>query len=601
MTETYSIDATPVDRIRADSVELTELAEHGGVGSGRFTVDDSAGTQAIVGQKDATVEQSAADPAEIIGGYVDVRSYRRGEERVDTAREIETELVDLNATLGFRLINSKTLSAALGGKRPAETVAERGAWLMASPFMSGLVADNGFCDFPAGRGMDAADYRNQFPGDVLADMALAAGGYNYFVYRDAATGEPSLWFGDPNASTAFTSDVRISNDLADIGGSTYAPSTDATLRRDPGKVKSHIVGLGALGSVVESRPATATTFNGERWGTFSNSNLKSEGKLRDEAQDMLWQLHTEEDVLECSITVPAANVNDLRAGQRTSCRFTHLGPEGYADWTWFRVLGRTIRPLTDDLYRITLRLSPQEAGRPAGAIVQSDFAFWGTGGSSFPPYSRLPNPPTIGNTLLVMISKRSGSAGAGTVNPPNTNAAQPRWGAGAWTQLPLDVGGFSTTYYEFTAGDGTRHGMSMFWKVVDSTSQTCVIPNDYQNVGVYELSGVDMTGATLARANNQNAATTLDIGTLGTLNDGDLAFMLMHENWSTAGPFPPLTAAPGWVMDWNRGNYPLWSGPTYPIVWMGHALGDGSTIDPVLTHPAPGLRWCGLAIKVPGV
>lgn len=598
MSELYVYNTAHLTRIRDGSVSFTQSAELGAVGTGRFTIDDEAGTQAIVGQKDFSLTQSSCSFPLTFRGFIGDRTYGRLEEHptVTNAREIQVDVQDLNSMLGHRLIyQAAGLTAAQGGNRPAETVAARGAWLMGSAFVA--FADNGRCSFPATKGMDAADYRFQHAGDVLADMALAAGGYNYHV-NDWGSG-PELTFRDDNASTADSSTLRISNVLSDASTVTLNPKMSATLHRSSVKVISKLAYSYSKGTVVGERAATATAFNGERSGTASNSNVKTAAKASDEATSQLWQLHTEEDLIDCEIdAVTSAQVNLILQGMRLQAKFSHLTTEGYGSFTYFRVLERTVRPLVADgaLYSLGLKLSPQEAAQAGAAIVQSVSGFWGIGGSGLAPYTHLPNPPSIGNVLLVMIDQRV-TSGINPIAAPNITGALPRWGAGAWTELPLSVGGFATTYVEETAGDGTGQTISMFYKTVDSTEQDCVIGNDYENLICYELTGINMATAVLARVNNQTATTAYDCGTLGTVASGELAFMIVHSMPDEVVPRPDPTPAGGWVKDYANGNYPIWYATTKPVVWMGHAIGAGAVVDPALTS-LTSRRYCGLAIKV---
>lgn len=596
MGEVFTYNSTHLVLVRDGSVEVTQSAELGGVGTGRLAIDDTTGTLAIVGQKDFSYTQSSCSVPLTFRGFISDRTYGRdaGTERaphVGAGRGIAVTVSDLNAMLGFLLIDGTD------GKRPAETVAARGAWLMASDYVG--FADNGRCDFPADKGMDAADYRNQYAGDVLADMAMAALGYNYHV-NDWGSG-PELTFRNDNTSTDDTSTLRISNVLSDASGVTLHPFKDATLERRPGDVYSKIAYSYAKGTVYEERTATATAFNGERGGTASNSNVKSSSKASDEATSLLWQHHTEEDVITCTVLATDAQVNLILPGQRIQAKFSHLATEGYGDFTWFRVLERTVRPIVAEgtLYELPLKLSPQEDGPPAGAIVQTVSGFWGTGGSGLAPYTHFANPPTIGNSLLIAISKRDGTGDGlpNPINPPNTTVDLPNWGTDPWTELPLDIGGWTETYFSKYGTD--RQAMTFFWKVVDSTNQDCAILNDYENLVAWEVSGVDFSTATVIRANDQAASAVFDVGTLGTIAVGELAFLFVHHDIVAEQPGSFVDSAPTWTGRLSRGNYPYWANVTYPFVWIGDGTGTGAALDPsVSKSDLLSRKWCGLAVKV---
>lgn len=360
MAEEYTYDGGTLGTVREQTTELTLSAELGQVGSGRFTIDDSDGDIEIVGQKDfAHTEDDCATPL-TFSGFVADRTYKRGATMSATARDIEVSLVDLNAMLGFLLIDDTD------GNRPSETVAARGAWLLGSDYVS--FTDNGRCSFSS-TVMDKADYRYQYAGDVLADMALAQTDVNYHV-NDYGSG-PELTFRNDNTSTADSCTLRISNVLADANSTTLHPFKDATLTRSPANVYSKVAYSYAKGTQVRERTATATAFNGERGGTASNSNVKTATAARDEADALLHQHHTEEDTIECTVLTTSAQVNLIPPGWRIQAKFSHLATEGYGSFTWFRILEVTRKPIVADgaLYEVKLRLSPQEPADIPGDCV----------------------------------------------------------------------------------------------------------------------------------------------------------------------------------------------------------------------------------------
>ena len=602
MGELYTYNATHLTTVR--EAEFTQCAENGAVGSFRLGIDDTDGTLSIVGQKNFAHTESSCSFTRTFQGFIGDREYGRdaGNERaphVGAARGIGVSGQDLNATLGFRMCRiTSGLTAVSAGNRPAETVAERGAWLMASPFMSGLVADNGRCSFPSTKGMDAADYRGQFPGDVLADMALAALGYNYYV-ADWGSGA-ELVFRDDNVSTADTSTLRISNVLADASGVTLHPLKDAVLRRDPSNVISHVRYGHAKNNINEDRAATATTFNGERSGSASNSNIKTDAKAREEAVDLLYRRSTEEDIIECTVVATSAQVNLILHGHRIEAKFSHLATEGYGSFTWFRVLERSVKPTEADAgeYELRLKLSPQEAAEvlPAAYIVQSAFA----NGIDAGVVVTLPNPVTIGNLLVVWVADRA----VRLPIAPNTQPAQPRWGAGAWTRL-------NSSNPTATLSDGRYDGCAMYYKVADATDQSGWYAGGQVNIGVWEIAGGNIAAATLVTKDEQSgAAGTYPIGSLGTAATGSVALMGIIAT-GLAGyqhEYTPLVSVDSgvWTQRWYKGalGWSFFDGPAQgsPISWIGDTEGAGvaltASIDRNPTHwTSP--YFAGLALLIP--
>lgn len=365
MSATYTIDGVEIQTVRAGEVELTQTAEHGDVGQGRIRIDDAAGTLAIVGQKDVAVDEDDCSDPIAFRGFVANRDIGREAEVVGASREIDVSVEDLNAMLSFRGIDGSDR------KRPQETVAARGAWLLASDYVSGLFVDNGRCDFST-KLMDKADYTDQYPGDVLTDMALAQlEDVNHYI-RDFGDG-PEIVFRNDMTSTADTSSIHISNRLSDVDLDTvFPPSRDFKLTRSPANVKSKLSYQHARGRVVVERSTTADAYNGERFGTASNSNVKTALQAQRQAKAQLRQLKDEEDTLEGSILVPSTHANLLNHGDRVGVRFTDMTPEGYFDadeWVYCRVLELTRKPIVSDppMYELDVRLRPQreaEAGCP---------------------------------------------------------------------------------------------------------------------------------------------------------------------------------------------------------------------------------------------
>lgn len=358
MTQTFTYDGATLSNVKRDSVSLQEVADMGREGTGSFTVDDAAGTATIVGHKLFTSVQDAGGTAvqRTWTGYVVDRDYSRGSYVAGAAREIEAEAVDLNAVLAFKVIRGSAW------KRPAETISDRLTALLASSFLTGLVADNGFVDYPSTT-LDATDYRGQRPVDVIRDMAERAG-YNFFVYWDNAAAEASLWFDDPNASTDFSSTLRISNVESDIDSSTtFAASQDTKLRRSPGRVVSGVWLPFKKGNVYRTRASTEDTYE-PRDGVAPNANVKRRAKARLRADKYLFHHRNEEDVITTRLRLPAAKLNLVRAGQRIEAKFSHFDTEGYGIFRWFRIVERTVtHPLNDDnTYDVDLILSPQEGG-----------------------------------------------------------------------------------------------------------------------------------------------------------------------------------------------------------------------------------------------
>ena len=353
MAATYIFDSAIIDTVKYDEVDLVEVADLGQIGQSSLVIDDEAGTLNIVGLKNFRATESDCEDIYTLRGIVGERTYERGVAEASNSRFIRVSVGDANEFLALRAIRGQD------GKRPRETVHKRVQWLLGTPELGHLV--------DAGRYqrsdemMDKADTRNTFPGDVLAECAQAAGGYNYYVYTDTS-GDLKLAFRDENASGSNSSVLRISNVSTSFGSNTFAPMDDATLRRSPESVFSRALLPYRKGTVMEERAATASNFR-RRDGIAPNSNVKTAERASRLAREFLRQHKTEEDEIECEIEVPGGAVNLVHAGDRIQCQFGHWGPEGYAGWTYMRVKERRVKPMlrsnAPSVYRVSLRLSPQ--------------------------------------------------------------------------------------------------------------------------------------------------------------------------------------------------------------------------------------------------
>lgn len=368
MAATYIFGGQIIDNVVYDSVELVEAAEMGAVGQSSLVIDDPGGTTNIIGLKTFKATESDCGDRYTLRGFVEERTYERGVAEASNSRQIRVSISDVNDLLAQRALVGKD------AKRPRETVNKRIQWLLDTPELGNLVATSGRVDSSTEM-MDKTDHRNSFPGDVLAECAQAAGNFNYYVFQDPDDGEPKLAFRNDNTANGNTSSISISNVSTSLGSNVFAPMDDATLTRSPENTFSKALLPYAKGTVTETRIATASNYQ-RRDGIAPNSNVKSAERASRLAREFLRQHKQEEDIVECEIEVPGGAVNLVHAGDRIACQFGHWGPEGYAGWTYFRVLERRVKPLLRDdppsVYRIGLRLSPQEPAEPQCAYARTE-------------------------------------------------------------------------------------------------------------------------------------------------------------------------------------------------------------------------------------
>lgn len=434
MAATYIFGGQIIDNVVYDSVELVESAEMGQVGQSSLTIDDPTGTINIIGLKTFKATESDCGDRYTLRGFVEERVYERGVSEASNSRQIRVSISDVNDLLAQRALVGKD------AKRPRETVDKRIEWLLGTPELGNLVSTSGRVNSSTEM-MDKADHRNSFPGDVLMECAQAAGNFNYYVFQDPDDGEPKLSFRNDNTSNGNTSSISISNVSTSIGSNVFAPMDDATLTRSPENTFSKALLPYAKGTVTETRIATASNYQ-RRDGIAPNSNVKTAERASRLAREFLRQHKQEEDVVECEIEVPGGAVNLVHAGDRIACQFGHWGPEGYAGWTYFRVLERRVKPILRDtapsVYRIGLRLSPQEPADPVCGYPRTESGV-------YYPLGR------VGNGWGEEVTPNSSDGPAYYMRPGYFYPVQPMDNHnGAWHFPEFGVGGEGTTDY---AGD----------------------------------------------------------------------------------------------------------------------------------------------------
>lgn len=579
------------EAVRLGQVALTTSAAMGEVSSSEIPIDDPDGD---VGHSSDQIKgihhfwayetDAPAGNQFIFYGFTGNRTYESEASLVTgEAVRITLEVNELNAAASFRVITTDE------GNRPQESVGDRVAWLIASDFA--YFNDNGLVVYPDTL-IDAVDYRNQTAANVLDDCAEHVG-FNWSLYQDESGGHAaghSLRFFDPNTSTLDSSDLRISNVLADVDSTvfdgdgathTWAPVAMPRLIRSPKTLASTVVMPYKDSTVVVTRAATRDIY-GPIDVTAADANVKTHASAVRRANRILWENHTEEDAITVSVDLPRANVNDLRAGQRIQVKFRQL-PGYKSSFVWCRVLRRTVKQaaMTDEFYTLDLDLSPQEDAQPVVGIVQQVSC---NGDSAGGHDLTFPNPVTIGNILVAVIHQAENWTG--DVVPPNTDLSDDNWGTGVWTELAGP--GRDKTYSD------TRfsRGNAIFAKVADSTNQTGHVYK-YQDATVYEISGYALTGVVDLTADLETASTNLDVGSLGTPVADALCFLGVSQNTNTIGL---MAFSPGlWTTDHEWTNV-YFSAP-FPC-WQGHITADGSTAVEAGVVSSVSYPWGGVAVAI---
>ena len=202
-----------LDDVPPSSIQGTSRALDGDAGFGGFNVEDSAATVTLVGHRPVTISETSCAQPRLFTGWTIQRSMGRSKEDgliVGDDRKFDVELVDLNAAFHFRLI------IYTDGNRPAESIADRVAWLLGSTYMLNLVEDTGFVGGWSAM-MEAVDYRGRVPADVLNDCLNRAGErLTYFAFWDPVALAVGLFLLETDDAT-YQSTIRISNVLGRPG------------------------------------------------------------------------------------------------------------------------------------------------------------------------------------------------------------------------------------------------------------------------------------------------------------------------------------------------------------------------------------------------
>lgn len=333
-------------------------AELGQTGTGALEVDDPGGALDLLGLQYVRVRETlcAAGSDIVWYGYIGDQQVTRGDSSrpslvVGADRVWTLDLNDFNSILQLRRVGSFS--------RPAETAGARLTALLA--LSNCPVHDNGYVTYP-GHAMDANDYTDSAFADVLADIQAAVA-YNFWADYDQSAGNIGLWFLSPTSS-AWSTTARISNVLGDVDGTTtfeVRQSPAASLRRSPSRIASSVRLRYASGRVVVSNSATSDKFAIVDQ-VAPQASVKTAAKATAVANQFLLQADAQDERISCTVRVPAAHVNDIRAGHLMSVRFSHF--PGFEDFTPCRVMMRAVLQdeETDQFYNVALELTPQAAG-----------------------------------------------------------------------------------------------------------------------------------------------------------------------------------------------------------------------------------------------
>lgn len=341
-----STDYTNV--IRWDSYSFTECANNTEVGIGGVDILDESSALSIPALKAGQFDepQAGLSNKRVWTGFTHERSTTRGVQKVAGVREWGVELTDLNV-----LFSDFVLTAADSADRGIETDYARMVWLLTTVFGTSGSVSSGVVPNSNTVTMEATDYRGRKPADVASEC-LEASGKLCFIY-DYGAGR-KLYY-DVATGTSLTSTAKISDVAADIDSSTtWAPYSPPTVKRSPDRIYSKIHLTYNGGTVTVSNATTASNYR-PREASVLDASINDATLATAKANSLLTGASTELlQVENIAIAVPAANVNDVRAGQRMQIKLTR---HGISSFTYYRVTRRTVTPLNDVSYLLSLTLA----------------------------------------------------------------------------------------------------------------------------------------------------------------------------------------------------------------------------------------------------
>lgn len=414
MTLSYTYDGAGVMHKAAPTgLEIPTRAEMGEASFGGVPLEDPGATLTTLGHRPFTVVESACAQPRLFTGYVTERGIGRDLDRGmfvgEDARLHDVTIVDMNALFNFRVISETD------GNRPEETWAERLTWLLASDYLSGLIAGTvgaGYIDtWP--NPMDAADYRGGFPSAVLDDLAQRFdGAVNYFAFWNAAQTRVELFFDHIDQGIGNCT-LSISNDWGDVDNAlVFAPDSVAKLTREPDQTYSEVIVEYANGRVFRKRESTATTYV-RRGTTISRPYTGKATTAQAQAEQFLTSHAVETDRITCSIQVPAASVGLIQAGMLMDVKFTHM--PGYETGATMRIVGMSPKPTNDkaNFWLVALELVAAKPTSTPPQVFQ-----WVVGGSDIGGNVLLtwPQHPGVGDMFVGASVSRGDARPSGPIS-----------------------------------------------------------------------------------------------------------------------------------------------------------------------------------------
>ena len=553
--------------VRLGNMGLTERAD-GTQGFGGIIFDDPDKTLVVRGWMKVLVLETACTSAPYIGsGYIGPRRLTRSNGvatyKTGDGRFIDCDIVDENVLLDIRLITDSD------GKRPAETHADRINWLLASKYLdqgTDLVDDTSLVDLSNPRPFEEADYRKQYPSNVLEDIDSALARTS-FMYTLGTNGQRGMFFDFPDQAVGICT-LSISNDLADISldadgeitGDVYPPVVDPVQTLDPSEVYAKVLYEYRHGTVTANNATTFSTFFqdnslGYRGVAVTNTRIGLESTARLFADNYLTAHSVEKETITVGVLLPKEKAGLIRAGQFINVKFGHFDNFS-GSYKQMRITERVIAHAdqTNEKYLLMLELSnrPVSATGPSGGAP-------GPGDFPHPPPAVggivqqvsgrgtlvMPSPITDGDTLIFVEHSRGGTvwnyAAAGYTLSALGETQDPQFGTHR-TLVAYKTASSESQTLSISSSDvgGTWYELAGAW--TEDTSD-----ENHANAGL----GVTFTAGPITVAANNITFATASSGTTG--------------GWDAIAGTITHTPSAGWVEDFD--TFMASGGPSS---WNGH-------------------------------
>jgi hypothetical protein len=391
---------------------LSSQLNDGSPGTGELVIDDPDGDIEITDGNTYQVEETDSASADPFLGSWSFGSPKieRGTYRTGVSRIWRVPILDAN-----RGLNIYIFSPDDSPKRPAETAGTRMTWMLGTQAMVNF-DDHRYVDTSDTTSMPEADYTDQLPMQVMADCAEQSGHeYGAIFCGDTEQYAPVYMAQD---SELLTSDIRLTNDLADLDADTFMFSLDTSVEYDGTRIVSRVIMLGDGRKGYYRDEDTEVTY-ARRDAVANAPNVKSKAGLDARGRRYLRDFSQPMPIISGWVELPAERVTELKAHHRLQFRATHMS--GFQSFTWVRARRVDVELIArkPSRYRVRFELVPpvqppptfpilgvlRGSGGPYNTENGENLVHWAHPGDS--PGPGFPSEPTTGDIEVLQDASPS--------------------------------------------------------------------------------------------------------------------------------------------------------------------------------------------------